>query len=127
MSVTVSEKEIVFPSDYWQRQDYYRLNAEERAKVDVKDTLTNLSTARVNAIRQEIKRAPISIHPDWLSFLWGEIKNYSEMTPKNEEDAADLEVELTRLVIAAIAEERATNPAQLAETVRNFRIPKPEW
>lgn len=71
--------------------------------------------------------APISIHPDWLSFLWREIQAYGEMTSKNKEDAAELEVELTRLVLKAIAEERVTNPAQLAKTVQSFRIPEQEW
>lgn len=126
MSVTVSEKEIVFPSDYWQRQHYYRLNAEGRAKLDIKDTLNRLSSNRKKSIRQEMEQAPISIHPDWVSFLWNEIQEYRGMTPENEEDAAELEIALTRLVLKAMAEERVTNPSRLAMTVLDFRIPRYE-
>lgn len=127
MSNTVSENETTFPPDYWQRQSYYRLDAQGRAEVDVKDALNRLSETRKVAIRKEMTEAPISIHPDWLSFLWREIQAYGEMTPKNKEDAAELEVELTRLVLKAIAEERVTNPAQLAKIIQSFRIPEQEW
>lgn len=126
MSDTVSEKEIVFPPDYWQRQDYYRRGAESRAKVDVEDTLNRLSSNRKNAIRQEMEQAPISIHPNWVSFLWSEIQLFRGMTPKNEEDAAELEIALTRLVLKAMAEERVTDPSRLAMAVLDFRIPRYE-
>lgn len=126
MSGTAPETDITFPRDYWDRQSYYRLDAVGRAKVDVAESTSRLASSRYKAISMEIAHAPISIHPDWVSLIWEEVQGYRGMSPKNEEDAAELEVALTRVVVKAIAEGRATNPQKLGGIISGFRVPNYE-
>jgi len=122
MSHTVSQNDAEFPSDYWSRHYYYQLNAEERARADVEEAARELSFVRWKALRKVIDDAPISIHPDWVSFLWQEIQAYRDLDPDESEDAGELEVEVARLVLKAIAEGRVTDPAALAAIVCDFDV-----
>lgn len=123
MSHTVSQSDAEFPSDYWSRHHYYQLSAEERAKSDIKQTAQELSLVRWKVLRKGIDDAPFSIHPDWVSFLWQEIQAYRDLMPGNHECAGELEVEVARLVLKAIAEGRVTDPAALAAIVCDFDLP----
>ncbi|PJK27864.1 hypothetical protein [Minwuia thermotolerans] len=123
MSHTVSQSDAEFPSDYWRRHHYYQLNAEERAKIDIAEAARELSAVRRKVLHKAIDDAPISIHPDWVSFLWQEIQAYRDLMPQNHECARELEVEVARLVLKAIAEGRVTDPAALAAIVSDVDIP----